>query len=437
MGEALTRASLFRYGLLAVPVAFAGFPLYVLAPDYFATTHGISLSLLGGLLLALRLFDAVIDPVIGALSDRYRQYCGRFMAVAALMLCAAVYGLFNLLPMPPAGWFALCVAVAVAGYSVLSINLNALGGLWSGQRGQQTRITTFREGAGLVGLILAVSLPSLLQRSVSKADAYLYYSLILSLLMLAAWLLFAPWLARHLYERKECDANFFSLRKGMRSLSGRTAYFLGVYGLSMLASSIPAVLVIFFVRDLLQAEYLTGLFLLLYFLSGALAMPLWQRTAGSRGAQRAWIYAMLLAVASFIGAFFLREGDVWLYGLVCVFSGVALGADLALPPAILAQHIHAEHKEGYASTHYAMLALVAKLSLALASAIALPLLGLAGFVPAASNGADALLFLSVSYALIPCVLKLAAALLLRRMTHQGGIDEDLELNRHTRSPYHA
>ncbi len=66
----ISKNDLWRYSILAIPIAFAGFPLYVLAPDYYATTHGLSLSLLGFLLLGLRLFDAIQDPVIGALSDR-------------------------------------------------------------------------------------------------------------------------------------------------------------------------------------------------------------------------------------------------------------------------------------------------------------------------------------------------------------------------------
>ena len=64
MTEATLRSrELWQYSALAMPVAFAGFPLYVLAPDYYATTHGVSLSLLGLLLLGLRLFDAIQYPL--------------------------------------------------------------------------------------------------------------------------------------------------------------------------------------------------------------------------------------------------------------------------------------------------------------------------------------------------------------------------------------
>ena len=434
------RADVWRYSALALPIAFAGFPLYVLASDHYATTHGVSLTLLGAMLLALRLFDAIIDPLIGVLSDRYRHASAWFMGFASIMLCAGIYGVFNIAVANPAVWFCICIAVAVMGYSILSINLNALGGLWVQTSDDQTRITTLREALGLVGLVIAVSLPSVLKQSVATHQVYLYFSLLLMCLMALAWVAFWPWLSARVAGAARRSHQSISLLAGVRSTSRLTRYFLGVYGLSMLASAIPAVLVIFFVRDLLGAEHLTGVFLLLYFLSGAAAMPLWKKASGYLGAYRAWMLAMLLAIVSFVWAFFLGAGDSLEYGLICVFSGFALGADLALPPAILAGHIHQTKSEAHAATHYALLALAAKLALALASAIALPMLGAVGFTPASSNSETALLFLSAAYAVIPCLLKLAAALMLWRiirLIQKGATHEKNQSNHHSWSSHHA
>ena len=413
--QPLSNKDLWRYSVFAIPIAFAGFPLYVLAPDYFATTYGVSLTLLGFLLLGLRVFDAIQDPLIGLLSDRYRAATPRFMGISALLLCLAMYGLFNALPVAPALWFSLCIALAVTAYSVLSINLNTLGGLWTKDQAAQTRIAARREACGLVGLVIAVSLPALLKQAVGEASAYLYFSLILAGCMLLAWLMFRPWLRQHVSAVPPAQQKPLLLFAGLRATSRRTRIFLGIYGISMLASAIPAVLVIFFVRDLLGAEALMGVFLLLYFLSGALSMPVWKILSRRFGKYRAWALSMLLAVISFIWAFFLGSGDLVEYAIICAVSGLALGADLALPPSILADHIHEGKTEEHAASQYALLALFAKLSLAVASAITLPLLAEAGFVPGASNSAGALFALSAAYALIPCLLKLASALLLARI----------------------
>nr|MCH9704551.1 MFS transporter [Pseudomonadota bacterium] len=55
------KKELVAYGMLAMPLAFAGIPLYLHAPDFYATEFGISLASLGFVLLALRCIDAIQD----------------------------------------------------------------------------------------------------------------------------------------------------------------------------------------------------------------------------------------------------------------------------------------------------------------------------------------------------------------------------------------
>jgi GPH family glycoside/pentoside/hexuronide:cation symporter len=404
----VSRQSLFQYGFVALPVAFAGFPLYVLAPDYYATHHGLSLTLLGTLLLATRLFDAVQDPLIGWMTDRLH---GRFLsaiAAAGAALCLAIFGLFNLTLLNPAAWFALCMVISVSAYSVLTIILGAQATLWTSDKNDQTRIAGARESFGLIGLVVAVSLPTLLSQLAKPDGIYFWYSLLLAALMLCGIVGFSKLPAT----QRTTEDSRVSLLAGLRALSPDTLRLLVVYGLSILASSIPAVLVIFYVRDLLGAESLTGLFLLLYFLSGAAGMPLWKIISARVGKYGAWALSNILAVAGFVGAYFLGGGDVWAYAAVCVVSGLALGADLTLPPSILADQIHERGNAAFSATHYALLAFCAKASLALVLAISLPVLDAAGFKPKTENSEDALMVLSIAYALIPCALKLAAAALL-------------------------
>ncbi len=436
----LSRKSLLQYGFVALPVAFAGFPLYILAPDFYATHYGLSLTLLGTLLLAIRLFDAVQDPLIGWLTDRLQ---GRFLpllVVTGTVLCISIFALFNGMIFSPTIWFAICMIFAVSAYSVLTIMLGAQAILWTPNRHEQTRIAGTREACGLVGLVIAVSMPTLLLHLVKPQRVYLWYTMILAVLMLvsiASFSRLAISLPSKLHIQKKQKV---SLLGGLRTLSKESQRLFGVYGLSMLASSLPAVLVIFYVRDLLGAAHLTGLFLLLYFLSGACVMPLWKNLSVHIGKYKTWCLANIVAVAGFIGAFFLNAGDVWYYAIVCVVSGIALGADLILPPSILSDHIHASSNSAYSGMHYAFLAFIAKVSLALASAIALPALDVVGFKPHTANSQVALMTLSAAYALIPCVLKLMAAGLLYIFFirhHLGGNNENLEKHRNDRHSDHG
>lgn len=440
MSGAISLKSLWQYGFIAMPVAFAGFPLYVLAPDFYATHYGLSLTLLGTLLLAIRLFDAVQDPLIGWLADKLQGKFGLLAVIAAIVLCLGVYGLFNGMAFSPAVWFALCMVAAVSAYSVLTILLGASATLWSNDKVEQTRIAGVRESFGLVGLVVAVSAPAIMVRFVASDQVYVWYSAILASLMAIGLIGFTAVMARLAARNTVRGEQSLSPMAALRRLPSETKRLLGVYGLSMLASSIPAVLVIFFVRDLLGAEELTGLFLLIYFLSGVAAMPLWKIVSAQVGKYRAWIFSNILAVASFVGAYFLGAGDQWAYAAVCLFSGIALGADLTLPPSILADHVHARGNTAFAGTFYAFLAFVAKASLALASAIALPALDYAGFMPQAQNAPEILNVLSMAYALIPCVLKLMAAGLLYfffMRSDPGGNNEITANHSDDRSSHHA
>ena len=407
--------ALIRYAWIAIPAAFAGFPLYVLAPDFYAARAYLSLTQLGFVLLLIRLGDAVLDPVIGLYLDRMQTRLRGPVIGAALVLGLAVFGLFNLVLGPPLLWFSVCICLAIAAHSVLIISLAVRATLWSQDPHQQTRIAALRESFGLIGLVAATSAPTVLSALIPAEQVYGAYSGLLGLLLVIGVMCFSSLptpVSASSPSTSASSAEAFTFFALWSSLPPQRARLMLVYGLSMLASSLPAVLVIFYIRDLLHAADWTGAFLMIYFLTGALATPLWSAISRRIGPYESWAVAHLLAVATFIGAFFLQTGDALAYAVICALSGLALGADLTLPPALLANQLHQTQAPHLSGRHYALLSFLAKASLALASALALPLLDLAGFKPQSANQPDALLALSAAYALIPCLFKLIAAMLL-------------------------
>ena len=59
------------YGALGLPLAFVALPLYVVLPNHYASEFGVSLAVLGTLLLGARLLDALVDPWIGRWADAW------------------------------------------------------------------------------------------------------------------------------------------------------------------------------------------------------------------------------------------------------------------------------------------------------------------------------------------------------------------------------
>jgi Na+/melibiose symporter-like transporter len=185
-----------------------------------------------------------------------------------------------------------------------------------------------------------------------------------------------------------------------------------VFMVNGVASALPATLVLFFVRDRLQLPAYEALFLFAYFAAGAASMPLWVRAVAHYGLARLWLAGMGLSIAAFVWAVTLGPGDWLAFTAICIASGLALGADLALPSSLLAGVIqragHAGRAEG---AYFGWWNFAIKLNLALAAGLALPLLSRLGYTPG-TRDADALLALALAYGLLPCALKLLAGVLL-------------------------
>ena len=98
-------------------------------------------------------------------------------------------------------------------------------------------------------------------------------------------------------------------------------------------------------------------------------------------------------------------------------AGLALGADLALPPAMLADAIPAENRSS-TGVYFGVWALIAKLSLALAAGLALPILGFLGYQPGTPGSATSL---AMVYAWLPIFFKCCAFAVIRNSTFDSGV----------------
>ncbi len=137
-------------------------------------------------------------------------------------------------------------------------------------------------------------------------------------------------------------------------------------------------------------------------------MIFWYYLSNKLGKERTWAFSMLIATTSFVWVFFLQDGDIVQYAIICVTSGVAFSADLAIPPSILADQMHKQKLEQNATLLFGVLAFLAKLSLGISSAIVMLFLDKAGFQSSNNNENDTLLLLSFLYSILPCAIKLVS-----------------------------
>jgi GPH family glycoside/pentoside/hexuronide:cation symporter len=393
------------YGAPGLPLAFAALPLYVVLPNHYAA-QGVPLAWLGALLLAARLLDAVADPWIGRLADRWlarsRLDAWHAAALAAGAIAVGFHALFTLpndgagmSPVTKLAWCGAGLLVTCGGYSVLGIVHQAWGARLGGDALQRARIAAWREGLGLVGVLTACVLPSVLGLSAT------------------AWVLAAALAVAMVMFRQAPRAPADTAPRRVNASPLRDPAFrrlLAVYLLNGIGSAVPATLVLFFIRDRLQAAAMEPLFLLAYFAAGALSVPAWVRIVRRLGLARSWMLGMALSIAVFAGTAWLGPGDTSAFMAICVLSGLGLGADLTLPGALLAGVV--QRSPGRAEGAYVgWWTFATKLNLALAAGLALPLLQWFGYAPG-RHDADALGALAWGYGLLPCLLKSAGLLLL-------------------------
>ncbi len=432
--------TLLAYGALGLPLAALNLPLYVYLPTFYAGEMGLGLAAVGIALFAARLLDAITDPLIGALSDRYRTRFGRrrpWLVLACPLLLLATFMLFS--PAAPIGsaYLLIWTTLAYFAWTMMLLPYAAWGAELTDGYHQRSQVTGSREAFVVLGILLAAGMPVILGLDAETEtgrvlDALAWMMLLLLPALLLVLLLVVP-------EPPASNEPPMSIVKGLR-IAARNRPFLRLilaYLLNGIANGLPATLFLLFVAHVLQRSDLAGPLLLLYFVAGILGIPFWLRLSQAVGKHRAWAIAMLWASAAFAGVPLLDSDDVFWFVIISGLSGLALGADLALPASIQADVIDLDRlQSGRRQTglFFALWSMATKLSLALAVGIAFLLLDLIGFDAAGDNSRGALFGLAALYGLLPVAIKIGATLIVWNFPIGASEQSELQRQLAARSP---
>ena len=411
----INKKALIGYIALAFPLGYVAMPIYIFAPDFYASSYGLSLATLGTIIFFNRLIDAFQDPFFGWVSDRWPNLVSPLMLGALLVLAGSFLLLFIKGYSQPLMMFAVLTFVITSAYSFLTINLNALGATWAETGKDKIRVNSARETTSMMGLVLSLFLFAQMQQVDFDTSDFQSFAWTFVIVVSLCAFLFWSWHRQLPPRRQTASAKIVRFRETLIQLSPSLRAFYVVYGFSMLASAIPAVLVLFFVRDVLNLEEWFSYLILLYFASGAVSVPIWRTLAVRFGALKVWSWSMIMAIVVFVWAFFLAEGALVSFVIICLGSGAAFGADMVMPPSLVAILGGCQKKQGNFAQYYSLVSFLGKMALALATLLTFSLLDLAAFVPGAVNSSETLLFVSFLYAVLPCMLKVLALILVFRL----------------------
>lgn len=409
--------TLLTYAAPAMPLGMLGLPLLVYLPDFWSSTMGMKFATVGLVLGLVRLLDVFVDPTIGRLSDTCKSRFGRRKPFVALAIPFAVIGAIGLF-FPPAGsgaiWLFIFYALVTWGWTILSIPYWAWGAELSADYKERQRITSFREGGTILGILLAAVAPVVLGITSTAGGAQLLVIMTLALATPAILTALA------LVPDKQVASHDkpISLLNALRVAAANAPFrrLISAWLLNGLANGLPAALFLMVCDQALHDSNAHGPLLLIYFAAGVLSVPLWLWLAARIGKHQAWIVSLLVTAFAFSFVPLVPHIGIWFFGFISIFTGSGLGADFTIPPAIQADVVDLDELqsgERRAGLFFAASTMAQKAGNFLAVGIAYPILQFVGFNAHGPNGPFQIAALLIMYCGVPSFLKLVCALILR------------------------
>lgn len=413
---------LVRLGAIYLPVTAAVQPVIAWLPAILSRDFGLSLALVGTLYLAGQLLNALLEPVIGTLSDRTRSRFGRrrpWIAGGGVLFTIGAAMLF----FPPdaigPAWLITGLAAYYIGMSLISTPLLAWSGEIAPNYHDRTRAASTFTLMQSVALVAALGLAAIAQK-LQPGDGRLQLTLFGLLVVASA--VPALWFTLTTREERRADAEFPltppSPAAALRAVFGNPLL------LRVLASDaavragqgIRTTLLLFYVTFYLgRPEWAAGLFLFQYPF-GMLAAPIWQRVGVALGKRNAAILAEVLQALINLGLVLTTPDRFWLVLALAFAQGLTQGSGnimLRSMVADVADKQRADTGEERAGLYYSVFGLADKIGGALAAGIALPLIAWFGFDPkAAANTSQALSGLLLVFSVGPALAHAISAALI-------------------------
>jgi len=441
LGKAARRRLLWSYGLGDIGTGMAatqlGFYLFV----FYTGVAGLPAWMAGLVLMVLKVWDGINDPLVGWLSDHTKHPWGPrlpWMAGSAIPLGLALVAMWWV---PPGGdWqkFAILVViqlVAMALYTCVNLPYSALASELTSSTQLRTQLNASRFTgsilAGLAGLVLGALLVG------QGAEGYLRMGWVSGLTLTVFTLLCCWGLAPFARNCQRPTGHPEPIRRQLQRISANPRFLkvLGLYLLLWCALQLMQPVSLIFLAVVMQLPESWSTWILIPFQLSALAgLQLWSRVAGRHGRVCALRWGTGLWIAGCLGASLLVPLDgstaplgsfsngISLGLLVLTIMVTGLGASTAylIPWALLPDAIDADPDKP-AGLYTAWMVVTQKLGIGVAVFALGNGLSLSGYQASLelAQPTTALTTIRLCMGLIPAVLIAAGLLVMRRWPEKG------------------
>jgi Na+/melibiose symporter-like transporter len=427
------------YGAVNLPTSVVGLPIALYVPAFYSENFGLSLAAVGALIALSRLTDVVTDPLIGILSDRWQTRFGRrkpWMLFGTPLKVLALWMLF--VPdsaLATAVWGALggsggvtnlylfvWISALYLGFTLVDLPYRAWGAELSTDYDERSRVTGWREAFGYGGTLMSLLIPLWMAFAMERPGASnALFGVAVAVVILMPTLTI-PALGLVPEPRPErIERERVGWLRGLRIVwrNGPFRRLVICLVFFVAAISMTASLSFFFVRRVMEEPFdRYAFFILAYYLSSAVAIPVWLRISTRLGKHRTVVLGLLWL--SLWSAFIplLGPGDFWLFFALMLLKGSAIGALVFLPASMAADIVDLDilrTGEQRTGLYFSLWGMVNKGAIALGVLLATNGVAWFGFDPASdANTAGAKLAVACLYSVVPAGLALVALPLLWR-----------------------
>lgn len=410
----LKRRTLAAFAGPGLPIGAVGLPMIVYLPPYYAGHLGLDLAAVGLVFFLVRAIDLPLDPLLGHWMDRTRSRFGRYrpwLLAGGATLAAGVWLVFMAEPgLTPFAAFAFLMLLYL-GYSLTAVAQLGWGSTLSDDYHQRSRIFSWWMAAQVLGMILVLLLPPMVGGGAAGIHAMGWFVILTAPLTVMLMAAAVP-------ERDRAGERPHASWAEIRALA-RNKLLLRLILLDILTSVAPgitgAMFLFYFEHRLGFAAREASLLLLVYFVAGFAAAPLWIALARRIGKHRA-LAAAALAYAAFQLGLSLLPPSAGMAGAIpaMAIAGLPYIAAPSLLRAMLNDAADVDRLETGLDRNALLQALLTstqKISYAIPVAIIYPILAWIGFnpKPGGANGDGAILGMTLLFVLAPVMLMGAAA----------------------------
>ena len=404
---------------------------------FYTDVMGLAAAAVGTMILVTRVFDAITDPLMGAVADRTRTRFGRFrpyLLWGALPLACAGVLTWTVPDLGDTGrlvWAYVTFSVMMLAYTVLSTPYSALSAVMTSDGQQRTTLISFRFIAAFAGTTVVNAFTLDLVRWFGGDNVALGWQLTLGLYGLVASVLFATVFLSTRERITPPPSQRSDVRQDLRDLLDNRPWMV----LFVLALVIMVTIVmrsgatVYYLKYYVERPDLTGWFLGGYSVAlatGAALTPLMTRFVDKKRLMM-WLMA---AVGVLSCAMFLVPRDaIWLLFVLNMLVGLALGPKSPLAFSMYADCAdYTEWKTGRRATAMTFSAATfsQKLGGALAAAMIGWVLAAMGYVANEAQSDASQLGIALLLTVIPGLVAFAAAAVMRAYPLDASMMTDVQ-----------